>query len=161
VAPPPEKPVALPVTFEHIPAALKAEPRWCVWKYLLDSQRRKWVKTPINAATLRNAKSNDPATWADYDTAVKALHRDASLAGLGFFLGEGWTGVDIDDCHDFLDGFNDIAADILERAPGYAEVSPSATGVKIILRAPIPRSKQTKRGDTGLEIYDHGRTVAA
>ncbi|MGF6807424.1 hypothetical protein OKW30_002550 [Paraburkholderia sp. Clong3] len=157
VASTPARPAALPVKFGHIPAALKAEPRWCVWKYSLNEQRRKWGKTPVDANTLRFAKSNDPATWSDYDTAVKALGRDPSLAGLGFFLGDGWTGIDIDDCHDLLNGFNDIATDVLACAPGYAEISPSATGVKIILRAPIPRSKQKQHGDTGLEIYDHGR----
>lgn len=148
------KPSVLAVQFAGIPAELKREARWCAWKYVL-SDKGKWVKTPINARTAGNAQSSNQATWADYDTAFDAMFANPDLAGLGFFLGDGWTGIDIDDCYEPLDGFSQLALDVLDGVPGYAELSPGGAGVKIFTRAAIPGSKADHK--LGLEMYDNGR----
>ena len=60
-------------------------------------QVKQWVcrngKIPINPYTGKGAKSNDPNTWSDYETAVKAM-QEKGYDGIGFELGNGYIGID-------------------------------------------------------------------
>lgn len=154
------RPAVLPVIFANIPVELRREARWCVWKYVLKNKRgaATWAKVPVNCATGEPAKSNDPSTWGDYDTAFDATLSMPGLSGLGFFLGDGWVGIDVDDCYDVLNGFNPLASSILNTVEGYAEYSPSGKGVKVFTKGEIPGSKADHA--IGLEIYDSGRFFA-
>ena len=81
----------------------------------------------------RKAKSNDPATWADFDAALAAC-RGRKLDGIGYvFAVDGSeAGVDLDDCRDAATGeVQSWAADLIATLDSYAEVSPSGTGVKV------------------------------
>lgn len=152
----PARPVALKFIPDAVPVELRALRRWCVWKYELRGE--KYTKTPVNARTGKGAMSNNPSTWSSFDEAFAALATDRSLAGLGFFLGDGFTGVDVDHCYNWLDGWSALAQSVQATVPGYAEISPSGTGLKIITRGTIPQSKADHK--KGLEVYDQGRFFA-
>ena len=55
------------------PEELKKLNRWVGYRLVPDKDGGKPKKVPINAVTGQNAKSNDPATWCDYQTAKEAL----------------------------------------------------------------------------------------
>ena len=120
------KPVALTVLVDNIPEVLRVESRWVNWRYEWDGER--WMKPPYQPRGV-SAKPNDPTTWSTFDAAVAARH---SFDGIGFMLGDGWAGIDLDDCWpDVAD-----AKGILDRlATCYLEISPSGAGSKAIGRS--------------------------
>jgi len=123
------KPNALTVNVRGIPERLKGEPRWVTWSYLWDQREGKkgrWTKRP-------HGKTNGASTWTTFTNAVAAYHTGGT-DGIGFCLGNGWAGIDIDHCRvegDDLDG----ARAFLRRLECYVEVSPSDTGYKAIGRS--------------------------
>ena len=115
---------------EHVPLALRARPQWVGWRY--ETRDGKQTKVPINPHTGRRAKTNDPATWTDYETALAAAEK-YELEGVGYVLSDDdpFIGIDIDDCRDSETGeIASWAQEIMDSVPTYWEVSPSGTGVK-------------------------------
>lgn len=135
--------------YELIPDELKRLKNWVCWKAVPDPKSHSGIsKRPVNPVTGALAKSNDPATWCDFDTAVSA---SSDYAGIGFmFEGSGFFGVDLDDMP--LD--SDMVTEFLSTLKSYAEVSYSGNGVHIICRGKLP-SGGRRRG--GIEMYDSGR----
>ena len=79
------------------------------------------------------------ATWRDFETVRD--HATAAECGLGFvFTADGsFVGVDLDDCRDPATGTLDEAAtNIIARLDSYTEVSPSGTGVHVLLKGELP-----------------------
>lgn len=69
-------------------------------------------------------------------------------------MGDGYHGIDVDDC--LSTGYRSPLADeVLTSTPGYAEVSPSGQGLKIITRTNLDRS--LVKHEIGLECYTAGR----
>lgn len=159
-----EKPTPLPVKEELIPGELKAIPRWIVWRYI--RKRRPngtvhWAKVPYQASG-REAKTNDSTTWTTFDEASAALllggDDGQDFDGLGFVFTEDddLAGIDLDDCIDPDTGeLSEVARELLERVDGYAEVSPSGTGIKLFTKAQIARAH--KDNAKGIEVYKNGR----
>ena len=144
------KPTVLAVLPEFIPQALKAIPRWVVWKLVLDG--KKWKKIPYQTNG-RMAKSTDPSTWSTYEDALDAYFVDG-FDGIGITIdGSGdFQGIDLDDC--IIDGkMNHVANELLDRVDGYAETSPSGAGIKLFTRSNL--AKSGKVGD--IEVYKEGR----
>lgn len=127
----------------QIPDELKKLPNWVA--YTLPG------KIPMSPKTGVAAQSNDKTTWGTFDEAQKlALERD--LAGVGFMFDSPYIGIDLDDC--VVDGqINDFAKNILRKCNSYAELSPSGTGIHIIVRGQIPRAIKTPT----LEVYSEKR----
>src|SRR5262245_54156281 len=102
----PPKPIVPAIKADAIPAELKATKRWVCWRYEYRTKANgdgKWTKVPLDPKTLFNAKSNDPSTWGSFDEALykwKLLRHDGRVGGIGFMLGDGWAGTDIDNCLD-------------------------------------------------------------
>jgi primase-polymerase (primpol)-like protein len=129
------KPTALPPNVEGIPSLLKAEPRWVLWSYF-ERDKDKFTKTPMQTSG-RFAKPNDPATWTTFDSVVEAYQIGYPVAGnwndilklrfdgIGFMLGDGWAGIDDDDCTMPL------------TTGAYVETSPSGNGRKFFGRGTI------------------------
>lgn len=144
------KPNVLAVIPESIPQTLKAIPRWVVWKLVLDG--KKWKKIPYQTNG-RMAKSTDPSTWSTYEDALDSYLIDG-FDGIGITIdGSGdFQGIDLDDC--IIDGkMSNIARELLDRVDGYAETSPSGTGIKLFTRSNL--AKSGKVGD--IEVYKDGR----
>ena len=133
---------------ENIPDELKTLPRWVCYR-LPD-------KTPLNPRTGGNAGSTLPGTWADYETAAEAVTR-LGCTGIGFVLGGGIVGIDVDNCIDSTTGeLNEVAAAVLATTQSYAELSPSGTGLHILCRGNKPGTA-CKNTAAGFEMYAGGR----
>jgi hypothetical protein len=132
-----------------IPAFLVQLPRWLMWA---EAERNgKKTKVPLTAAG-RNAKSTDPSTWCDYNTAAGVLRlRLANFAGIGIALGldaatgETLSGIDFDSCLDADGRLADWAAPIVALLLGtYGEISPSGFGMKFFFRASVADINQLR-----------------
>ena len=58
------------VNFVNIPKELKTNASFCLWK--LEKRSGKPTKVPYNPRTGQLAKTNDPSTFGDFNTAMKA-----------------------------------------------------------------------------------------
>jgi hypothetical protein len=154
-----DRPTALPVQPEGIPAYLRERPQWVVWAYT--RRDNAWTKTPFDANSGRKARVNDPRTWADFNTAL-AAYKGRKMAGLGYVFMDGESGVDLDACRDAATGeVRPWAVEIVAALDSYAEVSPSATGAKAFLVGRKPDGPCRKKFESGeIEIYGKGRFFA-
>jgi len=152
------KPIALPVKTENIPEFLREIPRWVLWRNV---QRTKpngdkvWTKMPLTV-TGSAASSTNAAMWATYDDVCDAFLMGDGFDGIGLVLGSEVQGIDLDDCRDPTTGtLTELATEVLDRVDGYAEVSPSGTGIKIFARTNLDGSRTKK--EVGVELYCLGR----
>jgi hypothetical protein len=138
---------------DNVPAELLETPQWV-------SRRG---KVPLDPKSGSNAKVNsdpeDPKkardTWGAVGEAISFAEREG-LGGVGFVFSEDdpYCGVDLDDCRDPETGnIAEWAQEIIDDLDSYTEISPSGTGVHVIVRGVLPRSG--KRGK--IEMYDSGR----
>lgn len=146
------KPSVLPVKIEGIPTDLRSEKRWVLWSYV--KRDGKWRKIPMQANG-RPASSTDQKTWTDFESASDA-YLMGDFDGLGFTLGDGFYGIDSDDSRSPDGSLNELGQRVLDSTEGYAEVSPSGTGFKVITRSRMDFSKNDS-GGIGLEAYPAGR----
>lgn len=140
----------LSVRTENIPEELKARPQWVVWQAVGE----KPDKVPYSARTGRKASSTDLMTWSTFEEALEACeHGDYDGVGYVFCSADPYVGIDMDDCRDPETGEVASWADEVVRAlGGYAEVSPSGTGVHVIVRGKAPNRR---RGP--VEVYSTER----
>ena len=118
----------MPVNFVNIPDALKRNASFCVWK--LEKRSGRPTKVPYDPKTRNMARTNDPSTFADFNTAMKA-YAIGGWDGIGYRVSEGIGAIDIDHCIREDGSLNDVAASILGIFPSaYFEKSPSGTGLR-------------------------------
>lgn len=126
------KPTPVPVISENIPQSLKNIDRWVLWKYELVTKKTgdKWNKVPYKPNG-QMAKTVEASSWSTFDQVIDAYTLgDWDGIGLCFNGSDDVHGFDIDDC--IIDGKLDgRAKELLDRVDGYAEVSPSGTGIKL------------------------------
>lgn len=147
--------------YDAFPQELKNLKRWCCWR-LTDKGGGKKTKIPINAMSGSFASSKDPTTWSSFKTAVRgSLLYGAN--GIGFFLGDGIIGVDLDNHPDengkypMTSGeFKSFASGFLKSLNTYAEYSPSGKGVHIYLKGKLPGEQKGGKTDS-VEIYAYRR----
>jgi len=172
------KPAPCPVEPENIPGEMKARDQWVNWRWTWRNATKKragkWDKPPIDARTGRPASSTDPETWSPFEVAYAAyLDPKNGYDGVGYvFSGDegDFVGTDLDKCRDPVTGelrpwseeqrackhWQETAPEpnqIIELLATYTEVSPSQTGVKLVVRGTI--AKGMKHGS--VEIYRIGR----
>lgn len=123
------KPIPLTPNFERMPAALRDNPTWVLWRYQPAKDGR-WTKVP-KTPSKRNASTTNADTWSTFDQA-KAAYQKGGFDGVGFVLTNGIAGVDLDHATN-PDGVPaEWAAGVLERFSGtYRERSPSGEGFRI------------------------------
>jgi primase-polymerase (primpol)-like protein len=150
---PKTKPSFLKPIPENFPDQLKEYDHWVLWK--AEFIEDKWTKVPYNAKNGQKAKSNNPGTWSDFNTAyTRYKNSNGKYDGIGFVPSENdpFTGVDLDHCRDAATGtIDDWAKNIIERLHSYTELSPSGTGIRIFIKAKLPPGRR-KRGH--IEVYD-------
>ena len=140
------------------PEELKKLKRWVGYRLVPDKDGGKPRKVPINAVTGNNAKSNDPATWCDYQTAKDAADQ-YGYNGIGFMFvkEDGFVGIDVDHCYDpETNTFNEVATAIMGKQPTYMEFSPSGDGIHLWFKGEKPKGA-SKNTETGVEMYDSVR----
>ena len=133
--------------YSNIPIELKKLDRWVLYRLYLDEKTGKYTKKPFNARTGGMAQSNNPRTWCDYDTARRVVGK---YDGLGFMLGDGIFGVDIDG----VDLKDSIVNEVITTLGSYAEVSPSGKGIHVICKGTKPQGA-CRKGN--FECYEKGR----
>lgn len=148
------KPHVLPVELMKIPGVMKLQGQWVCWK--LKFEDGKWKKIPVDPKTGKFASANDPSTWGTFDQACKYYNRkkNKDIMGLGFVFtkDDPFTGVDLDKCRDPETGeIEPWALEIVEQLSSYTEISPSGSGLHIIVFGVLPPGKR-KVGD--VEMYD-------
>lgn len=138
---------------ENIPEVLTTSDNWLVWRYQQpNGQHKKWRKVPISANG-GAGRVNDPSTWATFGKALSVYESDEA-DGIGFVLGDGLHGIDLDNCRNPATGeLNQLAHEVLSRVQGYAEVSPSGTGIKLIAKTNLLQSKANAQ----IELYNGRR----
>ena len=148
-------------TIAAVPLELRECPQWVVWRY--EKRDDKPTKILYDPRTIRRAKANDRATWATFDEALEAFTESGLVDGLGFVFStdDPYVGVDLDDCRNLERGeLHPAAADIVARLDSYTEVSPSGTGVHVIVRGALTGSRN-RTGKTAwggeFEVYDRAR----
>ena len=141
---PKAEPEGIPELLENIPEELRQRPQWVVHK----------EKVPYIAGGVGRASSTDSLTWRTFEEAVQAL-RTGRYDGIGFVFSSGdpFAGVDLDKCRDPETGeLEEWAEKIVAAFGGYAEASPSGTGVHIIVRGKAPNKKRGR-----IEAYSSER----
>ena len=126
--------------YEKIPEELKKLKNWVCWS---------GDKLPKNAYTGGNAQSNNPDTWADFKTAVKAVEK-YHFNGIGFMFAPPYFGVDMDDCVDN----QELVDEFVESLQSYTEYSTSGNGIHIICKGKLPDGARRKGK---IEMYENRR----
>ena len=122
----------MPVNFVNIPDVLKQTASFCVWK--MEKRSGRPTKVPYNPRTGAMARTNDPSTFTDFNTAMKS-YAIGGWDGIGYRVSEGIGAIDIDHCIREDGSLNDVAASILGIFPdAYFERSPSGTGLRGFFR---------------------------
>jgi putative DNA primase/helicase len=156
----------------HIPPELTTRRQWVLWRGMdrIDhvTGAVKLNKIPINADTLTNADSTDPATWTTFAACVAALPlaleewetEDPATyrgGGIGYVFTEDdpYVGIDLDGCVDPLTGcIADWAQAYVTQLASYTEITPSGTGLHILIQGTLP-PKGRRKG--GIEMYNYAR----
>jgi putative DNA primase/helicase len=138
---------------KKIPNVLKRIPNWLVWKDTGNPDKNRkdgsgalgeWDKPPFNARTGAPARTINPATWSDFDTAW-AAYQSGRWNGIGIALTEhigialtehiGIMGIDLNRCVDDRTGVVEgWAQEIIHQIRSSTEYSPSGTGLCILAR---------------------------
>jgi len=144
-----------------VPDGLRRRSQWVGYRLEQRGDPPKPTKVPVNPSNDRNAKVDDPTTWATFKKALEAVER-YKLNGVGFVFtgGDAFCGIDLDKCRDLQTReVQPWAAEIIQQLDSYTEVSPSGTGVHIIIHAELHEGKGRKfeQLDERVELYDRGR----
>ena len=141
--------------YDRVPQELRDVRQWHCWR-MGKNKDGEDVKYPMQVNGT-SAKSNDASTWVDFETAESASQ---FYSGLAFEITDPWTGVDLDDCID-EQGIKPWCVEILFRFDGigFAEVSPSGTGIKILTRGRKPAGSRSQHrfAEGQIECYDNRR----
>lgn len=147
--------------YHAVPEELRALPQWCV--YRLEpriGKPGKMEKVPYDFRTGNKADDTEPKMWSPFKSAVAASVL-GGYDGVGFMFSadDPYVGVDLDDCRDKTTG--EIAAwahEFINALDGYAEVSPSGTGVHVIVRGSWRHGVHKRAYQGGqVEVYEQDR----
>jgi hypothetical protein len=139
--------------FSKVPQDLKNAPRWVCWRF--EDRKGKLTKVPLNPTTGKPADVTKQDTWNTFDTVVQTYRACGGDVGVGFVLGNGIVGIDLDKCRDPNTGvIEPWATKIVREIGSYAEVSPSGTGIHILLMGKL---KPGRRRIDKIEVYDKDR----
>ena len=152
------------VNFINIPAELKSNCRFCVWKMEKGTGKStRLTKVPYNPATGSKAQTDHPETFAPFATAMKT-YAMGGFDGIGIRVSSGIGAIDIDHCIREDGSLNDVAASILGIfKDAYFERSPSGTGLRGFFRVDPDFSYDKtvyyiNNRKHGLEVYLPGAT---
>lgn len=159
-----DRPKLIPCNPDNIPQQLKLMRRWAPWAAPWDEERKKYDKVPRRAGRPEAGLSNQTAAgWVTFNEALAAARaRPDIIAGVGLLMTDipGVVGVDLDHC--VTNGKIDAwALEIVNQLGSYTEISPSGTGLHIMLSATLEQDWTAKLGGDrtgpGIEVYGGGK----
>lgn len=146
--------------YKSVPEELKILKRWVCYK--IEERNGQKTKVPVNALSGTYARCNDEITWSKFNIAINGCVKYNCL-GLGFMLGDGIFGIDLDN-HPDKDGvclsqeeFDVLGNEFVEQLDSYTELSQSGLGIHIICKGTLPKGRRRKGN---VEMYDSGRFFA-
>ncbi len=128
--------------------------QWVCWRS--EERNGKPTKVPYSPTTGARARSGDPETWGTLIEAREVV-REKDYDGIGFVFTatDSFCGIDLDACLNPQTGeVEPWALELVEELSSYTEISPSGTGLHIIVRAKLPEGGNRKGR---IELYDRGR----
>jgi len=136
------------VAFDTIPESLKEIPQWLVWGD---------EKKPYSPRTGRLIDATLVSNGSRFDVAQKA-YENGLYRVVGFIISPPFVAVDLDDCITYspIDGRpypDELADDIVMGLDSYTEISPSDTGLHILMRGDIPSNRQGNWRAQKVELY--------
>lgn len=147
------------ITEGAIPDTIRTAEQWICWRE--DERDGKPTKVPIKPYRTSGtsfASATDPGTWRDFETALTHhRERNSRTDGVGFVFDPeaGVVGVDLDNCRDAdSEELESWATEIIDRLDSYTEISPSGTGIHVLVEGELPPGRN-RRGD--VEMYDRDR----
>ncbi len=151
------------VKLSGIPDELKGYPQWIVWRYEQYKGDKKPRKVPYSPFTAKRVgtKAVDSESWGTIEQAVQAAKTfKGRFNGIGFVFSQEdpFVGVDLDHC--IVDSLtSELAIGIVEKLGSFTEVSPSGTGLHIIIKGKKPAARCKKELDEvqTIEVYDKER----
>lgn len=137
----------------RVPSELTEHKQWVLWRRVQVNGRT--TKMPISAWSGKAAACDKPQTWTTFQHVCVALKRFRA-DGIGFVFTEAdpFCGIDLDKCREKNGLIKEESLELIHGMGSYAEISPSGTGVHIIIKAELDSAGH--RMD-GLEIYASGR----
>ena len=119
------------MNIDKIPQRMKDAERWIVWKK--EERDGKVTKVPYQI-TNEIASSKEPDTWNTFEHAYNAS-KLPHFDGIGFMLGGGYFGIDLDHVYDPEKGeYTDpFLEEMITKIAAYKEYSPSGDGVHLIM----------------------------
>lgn len=174
------QPPILPVSVDGIPASLMDSARWAPWRAVWNEKKQKYEKAPHRADRPGSGLSNKSTRgWTSFHEALRAYRENLAgkpafdrdgkpvqFGGVGYlvtgrqaqgkaanvFEPAGVVGVDLDHCRDASTGeIAPWAAEVIAQLDSYTEVSPSGTGLRVMVRADLAEDVQDH--NRGIEIY--------
>lgn len=136
--------------YNNIPSELKDIPAWICWK-LEDIGAKRPTKVPYDSKTGKLASTTDPQTWTDFATAISHVY---DYSGIGFVFSDNdpYSFIDLDNTEG-----DQVALDrqikIFQEFNSYSEISPSGSGLHIIVKGIVPAGRRR----SFVEIYSSGR----
>lgn len=154
------------INLNGVPQEMRDLKSWVLWKLISRDGKPTKVPFQVNGSP---AKSNDPTTWSDFESCCERMD---GYEGIGFMFAESdpYCGIDLDGCRDPKTGIvSPWAKEIILKLSSYAEVSPSETGVKILVRGvwtghghkmEIENVERIGEKIPAIEVYDRLRYFA-
>lgn len=141
-----------------VPAELQHRRQWVLWELEQNGRDKPTKVLYIAQSDRKHAKSNTPDTWRSYAVARK-FARQNGYQGVGFVVtkADPYTVLDLDGCINANDELDPVAAEIIEAADSYTELSPSGSGVHIWIEGvkSVRRCQNNEMPWGGkLEVYD-------
>ncbi|RKX62140.1 MAG: hypothetical protein DRP37_02350, partial [Thermodesulfobacteriota bacterium] len=140
---------------DNIPQEIIARSQWVNWQ-AEPKDNGKINKIPICSRTGAGASHSNEKTWSSSQDALSRYNK-GKVSGIGFVFTENdpYCGIDLDKCRNPKTGFIELwAQKEKENFQSYTEISPSGTGLHIIVKGQLPEGGR-KKGQ--IEIYDQLR----
>jgi hypothetical protein len=149
-----EQPPIRPFDGSAIPQLLREQRRWAPWRAVWNAKKQKYDKVPHRADRPEyGISSAKPEQWFSFDTALAAFRRNPErFAGVGYVMTgqHDVVGVDLDHCVE-AGVVAPWAAEVVAQLGSYTEISPSGTGLRVMVRGEVP--SDWVNHDVGIEIY--------
>lgn len=140
------QPITKPVVVANIPEELASREQWLYWRWQ-KQPNGEWTKPPYNPRTHTKGDVTNRSTHGSLNDAVQALTaKKAAGIGFSFIAGNNLTFIDLDHCRDpETEAIDSWAIGVIRRFPvSFVEVSPSGTGLHIIVKATLPAKRRRK-----------------
>jgi putative DNA primase/helicase len=146
----------------RLPVEIRESVRAVVWRFVPVPGREKPDKVPYQAQRPDQlAAVDNPGTWGSFDQAL-AVVATGRADGVGIVFGDGLVGVDLPHCRTVDTGaITPEAVATMRMLDSYAEVSPSGSGLHVLVRAALLTADERRllaggRRKDGVQMYADG-----